>query len=1133
MAATDGDLIKMNGLSSVYYLKGGKRFVFPNESTYFSWYSDFNSVKTIAQSELESYPLGGNVTIRPGTKLVKITTNPTVYAVEPGGTLRAIASEAAAMDLYGAMWNKIIVDVADSFFVNYTVGTTLTAGVFPVGQIVNPAGSMDLFYWDGTNFRKFSNESAFLANGFDYKFVVTTTKTVTAGGTAIVGAEAALMNTAGGVNNGNGTPVGGSALTVALAGNTAASNTVLQNQSIANMATFNFTASSDGASIVKTVKIKRTGISSDTALSNVYLYDGSTKLTDAGSISAGYVTFSDNSGLFTVAAGATKAITVKADIAANTGNVGVSINAASDIIANGATISGTFPMTGNLMSMTSVTDLATAVAGTVASSGNINAGTMGVTLWSDTFTISQRDVKLTDVNFRQIGSIAKDDIQNMNLYVDGVKVGTALASLSDTNRAHFDLSATPATLQTGNRTVELRGDIIKGSNKTFSFSLQTASDISFVDSNYGVNISATGLPQTTTSATINNGSLVITADPTFSTTQVMKNQSNVTFAKYTFKAYGEDMKITTLNADVLLTGATGATTTAATDGINNLAIFVDGAQVGSSQNALQTVTGNNFNPVKTYGTTNLFTVKAGATATVEIRGTLVMNSGSTTVTTATSKLVSVSGAFQGLTSYNTSGGASYATKTLTIVSSGYSSVSLNNAYATNQTQVNNVLKQKIGSFTISAGTLEGITVTNIAINFPVSASNNSMATTTFASNVSNMYISEAPNSPVGNPSITTANVTNFPVNFTLAVGQSKVIDVFADIASMTTAETLTPSMAITARTATTNLVADVTATAGQKITYTSGTLANPTKVANLSINKLVTGGTTDNVGVFNFVATNGAATIKSLRFFVDDATSISSITVGGATAPIVNLGGGQYGALFNEALNIVVPVGSTGLNVPVTAAYNAIGTNAGTTRVSPTVSIDGMSYQIGNAAPSTFSSGLAIAGMTNVVVASVPTVTLAAVAGGGVLNASNQEVMRLQVTAPSSGPINLKQFMVLATITGVTTSTVTSVYDIENPSVNLLTGGTPVSLTNASTSTLTFGSDFLIPASTTKTFGVKMSGTLAGGQNTNHFTLSLAAPNDTAKSTGDNWKWNDTTAATYGNAYLLKDLTAAGTTFSQ
>jgi len=37
-AAVAGDLIKINGVSSVYYLAAnGKKYVFPNEATYFSW----------------------------------------------------------------------------------------------------------------------------------------------------------------------------------------------------------------------------------------------------------------------------------------------------------------------------------------------------------------------------------------------------------------------------------------------------------------------------------------------------------------------------------------------------------------------------------------------------------------------------------------------------------------------------------------------------------------------------------------------------------------------------------------------------------------------------------------------------------------------------------------------------------------------------------------------------------------------------------------------------------------------------------------------------------------------------------------------------------------------------------------
>jgi len=79
--ASAGDLIKQSGNSSVYYLgSDSKRYVFPNQATYMSWYNDFSMVKVIPQAELESYGIGGNVTVRPGTKLVKITTNPKVYA---------------------------------------------------------------------------------------------------------------------------------------------------------------------------------------------------------------------------------------------------------------------------------------------------------------------------------------------------------------------------------------------------------------------------------------------------------------------------------------------------------------------------------------------------------------------------------------------------------------------------------------------------------------------------------------------------------------------------------------------------------------------------------------------------------------------------------------------------------------------------------------------------------------------------------------------------------------------------------------------------------------------------------------------------------------------------------------------
>ncbi|HEU0050634.1 MAG TPA: cupredoxin domain-containing protein [Patescibacteria group bacterium] len=120
-----GDLIK-GSLSTVYYFApNGKRLVFPNEKTYFTWYSDFSTVKTISDTALAAIPLGGNVTYRPGVKLVKITTDPKTYAVDRGGTLRWVTSEQLAAQLYGTNWAHQVDDIPDAFFVNYTRGTDI------------------------------------------------------------------------------------------------------------------------------------------------------------------------------------------------------------------------------------------------------------------------------------------------------------------------------------------------------------------------------------------------------------------------------------------------------------------------------------------------------------------------------------------------------------------------------------------------------------------------------------------------------------------------------------------------------------------------------------------------------------------------------------------------------------------------------------------------------------------------------------------------------------------------------------------------------------------------------------------------------------------------------------------------
>ncbi len=112
--------------SAVYYVgSDGKRHPFPNVRVYHSWYADFSSVQTITIAQMAAIPLGANVRIRPGTRLLKFETVPTVYAIARGGILHAIASEEIASALFGSEWATLVDDITDVLFGNYLVGGTI------------------------------------------------------------------------------------------------------------------------------------------------------------------------------------------------------------------------------------------------------------------------------------------------------------------------------------------------------------------------------------------------------------------------------------------------------------------------------------------------------------------------------------------------------------------------------------------------------------------------------------------------------------------------------------------------------------------------------------------------------------------------------------------------------------------------------------------------------------------------------------------------------------------------------------------------------------------------------------------------------------------------------------------------
>jgi len=127
-ASAGFNLFRSQQSGIIYYLDSRNvRHTFPNQLIYESWYgNNFSGVITVSNKYLAQYQLGKNMTVRPGTYLVKIQTLPTVYAVEQGAVLRAIDNEDVAVEIYGKSWAKRVIDIPDVFFNDYTIGKTIS-----------------------------------------------------------------------------------------------------------------------------------------------------------------------------------------------------------------------------------------------------------------------------------------------------------------------------------------------------------------------------------------------------------------------------------------------------------------------------------------------------------------------------------------------------------------------------------------------------------------------------------------------------------------------------------------------------------------------------------------------------------------------------------------------------------------------------------------------------------------------------------------------------------------------------------------------------------------------------------------------------------------------------------------------
>ncbi len=998
----------------------------------------------------------------------------------------------------------------DSSFLSKTSNIDNTTAAHRTGVLVNNGGTVQLVGSNGL--LGIPDLTTFNSWGYSFSDVVpanTADKALTQTG-VMVARQAGQLNptwtTGSNPGNPNQPPVVNGSVSAMLSSDTPAANTLVSSsvttrgsQTGADIAHFAFS----GTGTVTQVVIKRTGVSSDTSINNVYLYMGNNRITDAGTFSNGQVTFANSNGLFTVNGSAV--IGVRVDVASSVSGQTVGAQLASYTVANGTPMSTS--ITGNLFNIAAVSDVASVqlsvnsnmnsvITGSGASAGtagSINAGTMNANLWGTTVSVSQRAVKLQYIQFKQIGSVAADAIQNLKLMVDGSQAGSTASVMNsgaNTNVVIFDLSGSPVNLNTGSHTIELHGDVVKGSSYNYEFTIQSSTDALFLDSSYGVNVPLTGSSGATIVqlnpglTSVNSGTVSIQTDPTYTQNQFVKNASNVTLGQWTMKAYGEDVKVQTLKVTLTYKNAAGAVASAgATEGFNNLSLYVNGGSVGSSQSALySTSTADSTGVISyTYGTTNLFTIPAGQTVTVTVKGdnTLVSNTGVATV--RADLVTTTTSSFQGVTSFTLgpTAGSTY-TGTAQTVSASSATTGKNTAY-NNQTIAPNLTKQKIGSFVIQASQADGVRVNTLTVTF-VAGANNSITPST---GIANLYL-VTPDFPSGTTPMTGASSTQFSVNFTVAMNQTATVDVYADISN--TSGTLQPSLTGTGIGTTSSQTVYLTtdggvstvsaasagnSVTGQLITVGVGTISSLTLKASSPIDSFViAGGQNQPAGTFNFVAASGGLTITQLDFMA--TSTVNEVPVTGITAAGV-LGNVVGATTTISGLNIVVPTTYSGVDVPVTMNLGNVGVGGKTGNQVFTVNLTHVKYIAGG---TTHDNYYNTATNSFNLVGSAPTVSIAA--PSALLTAGTQTVAKVTITANAAGDIIVRNLPLTFSASGGASTTiingagVTIVDDATGQSVTASSTAVVVSSGGSGSTVVTLSTDNTIGAGTSKTYNIQV-----------------------------------------------------------
>lgn len=695
-----------------------------------------------------------------------------------------------------------------------------------------------------------------------------------------------------------GVPVTGNGLKVMLASDSPSNTSVVNGQANATLGKFTFMNPTNAEVTVTSLGFKRIGVSNDSTLTAVYLFNGNMRLTDSAGVSNSMFTFNDTTGIVKIPAGGTVTLSVLANISGSAGEqvgaqlVSVGASSALDTMV-------VLPISSGLQTLSSAT-LGTVAFTYTSPSGATENPANDVRVFEAQAVVSTHAAWLKSVTFENRGSTDDNDLKNIRLYVDGAMVGTAAAQFSN-DKVTFDFGGNPIKLETGTRIIKVVADIVGGSGETYDIQIRRAADLMVVDAQLGAPILATdsnGFPVSAgTANTVGSASLSITRATNSPSTNVAVDATNVLWARFEIRASGENVKIEQITVDEDSTN---------NDGLDNGKVFFNGVQIGST------------NDIAAAGTTFSFgsslIARQGQVEILEIYADNKDDDGGSMSNGQTVDVgVSVAAAdTEGMDSGNQVSAISEVEGFSRTIASSSLSISKASGYG-NQTVVSGTNNVKIASFTLSAGSTEGVNVNTITV---------ALSSTESATMTDLMLKDSSTGTQIGTTKVSPSTSNSFSTSFTIEASGSKTIDVYANIKSSAGSGDVIADVDGSGTGATTANSVTFSSTSMQTITIaSSGTLTAGVGVSPDNAN-VVAGSSMVKVGSFNFTATNSSYEVQEVRVKVPmaSATSVAAVilkyknqagTDVTSTQPVVVSTSNAYSTATFTGLTFYVPMNTT------------------------------------------------------------------------------------------------------------------------------------------------------------------------------------------------------------------------------